>query len=178
MSESHPKIWSRVGLLTRHTLPRSVDELFETLAQTSWPSFGFMVANNATVLWESWGVAPPLNAGICKTDQAVISAGWLGAIAKYPYTMFAGFGQAAASVGYAHVVLKPLVPMRTGGLDSVNAHMAVPAGVLRSGWERHGTFRLNFHRFDRFELDLRGRIHVRGAAFSRLRLKLAGIVLI
>ena len=42
----------------------------------------------------------------------------------------------------------------------------------------YGTFRSNFHRFDRFELDLRGHIHVRGAAFSYLRLKLADIVLI
>ena len=42
----------------------------------------------------------------------------------------------------------------------------------------YGTFWLNFHRFDRFELDLRGRIHVRGAAFSWLRLKWADMVLI
>ena len=42
----------------------------------------------------------------------------------------------------------------------------------------YGTFRLNFHHFDRFELDLRGHIHVRGAALSCLRLKLADIVLI
>ena len=42
----------------------------------------------------------------------------------------------------------------------------------------YGTFRLNFHRFDRFELDLRRHMHVRGAAFSCLRLKLADLVLI
>ena len=40
------------------------------------------------------------------------------------------------------------------------------------------TFRLNFHRFDRFELDFRGHIHVRGAALSCLRLRLADMVLI
>ena len=43
---------------------------------------------------------------------------------------------------------------------------------------RYVTFRLNFHRFDRFELDLRGHMHVRGAAFSCLRLKWADIGLI
>ena len=36
----------------------------------------------------------------------------------------------------------------------------------------------NFHRFDRFELDLCGHTHVRGAALSCLRLKSADIVLI
>ena len=40
------------------------------------------------------------------------------------------------------------------------------------------TFRLNFHHFDRFELDLRGHAHVRGADFSCLRLKCADMVLI
>ena len=40
------------------------------------------------------------------------------------------------------------------------------------------TFRLNFHHFDHLELDLRRHIHVRGAAFSCLRFKLADIVLI
>ena len=33
-----------------------------------------------------------------------------------------------------------------------------------------------FHHFDHFELDLRGHIHVWGATFSCLRLKLADIV--
>ena len=42
----------------------------------------------------------------------------------------------------------------------------------------YGTFRLNFHHFDRFELDLRGHTHVRGAALSCLRLKWADMVLI
>ena len=42
----------------------------------------------------------------------------------------------------------------------------------------YGTFRLNFHRFDRFELDLRGHTQVWGAALSCLRLKWADIVLI
>ena len=42
----------------------------------------------------------------------------------------------------------------------------------------YGTFRLNFHHFDRFELDLRGHTQVWGAAFSCLRLKWADMVLI
>ena len=33
----------------------------------------------------------------------------------------------------------------------------------------YGTFRADFHRFDRFELDLRGHVHVQGAALSCLR---------
>ena len=47
-----------------------------------------------------------------------------------------------------------------------------------TGAVQYGTFRPNFHRFDRIELDLRGHTHVRGAAFSCSRLKLANMVLI
>ena len=46
------------------------------------------------------------------------------------------------------------------------------------GRQRYGTFRLNFHRFDRFELDLRGHTQPQGAAFSCLRLRWAYMVLI
>ena len=121
-----------------------VDELYETLSSTAWPGFGFMYeAGSAGVLWESWGVAPPLNAGICKVDQACISAGWLGGVAKYWFTIFGGIGQAPSSIGYSRPILKPLVPMRAGGLDTVQAKMQVPAGILLSGWTRHSTTHLS-----------------------------------
>ena len=42
----------------------------------------------------------------------------------------------------------------------------------------YGTFRPNFHHFDRLELDLRGHTRVWGAAFSGPRFKWADVVLI
>ena len=74
----------------------------------------------------------------------------------------AGALTVAATVGTDHGWSVPLPPQKAG--------VAFGTGIV--------TFRLNFHHFDRFELDLRGHIHVRGAAFSWLRLKLANIVLI
>ena len=50
--------------------------------------------------------------------------------------------------------------------------------VAKPGDKLYGTFQLNFHRFDRFELDLRGRTQAWGAAFSCLRLNWADMVLI
>ena len=44
--------------------------------------------------------------------------------------------------------------------------------------EAYGTFRADFHHFDRIELDLRGKAHVWGAALSCPRLKWADMVLI
>ena len=43
---------------------------------------------------------------------------------------------------------------------------------------RYGTFRLNFHRFHRFEPDLRGHTRARDAACSYPRSRLADVVLI
>ena len=50
--------------------------------------------------------------------------------------------------------------------------------VYRTLSDLYGTFRLNFHRFDRFELDLRGHTQPSGAALSCLRFKWADMVLI
>ena len=65
---------------------------------------------------------------------------------------------------------------------SICPHRPVkPTDGLPSEWAgdiAYVTFRLDFHRFDRLELDLRGRRHVQGAAFSCVRLKSADIVLI
>ena len=81
--------------------------------------------------------------------------------------------------------LLPL-PSRDDGEDQLGAGGCVACGQTPEG-DRvccadlnrgYVTFRLNFHHFDRFELDLRGHVHVQGAAFSCLRLKLADIVLI
>ena len=68
------------------------------------------------------------------------------------------------------------------GLAQKDLAGGIPIRVVKNKFgdeiEVYGTFRLNFHHFDRFELDLRGHMHVRGAALSCLRLKWADIVLI
>ena len=49
---------------------------------------------------------------------------------------------------------------------------------LAASWFGYVTFRLTFHHFDRFELDLREHTQAWGAALSCPRLKLADMVLI
>ena len=58
----------------------------------------------------------------------------------------------------------------TGSTRSLTGSAARTSGYV--------TFQADFHHFDHLELDLREHVHVRGAAFSCLRLKLADMVLI
>ena len=60
------------------------------------------------------------------------------------------------------------VPRTTGLAQPPPPQLQPLSGTLPG----YVTFRLNFHHFDRLELDLRGHIHARGAAFSCLRLKI------
>ena len=78
-------------------------------------------------------------------------------------------------------------PKDNSNVYSGNVHVRLQENQSTDAWPSWGrgnssawyvTFRLNFHHFDRFELDLRGRTLVRGAAFSWPRLKSADVVLI
>eukprot|EP01047_Picozoa_sp_COSAG01_P050128 COSAG01_NODE_5034_length_4534_cov_1.968433_3_plen_935_part_00 len=85
-----------------------VDELYETLTTTTWPGFGFMMARGSSgVLWESWSVAPPLNAGICKFDQACTTSSAVQAVAYYVprYLSYPGSTEVAASFDIPVVVI-------------------------------------------------------------------------
>ena len=57
-------------------------------------------------------------------------------------------------------------------------HIGMQHQFHRDDLERYVTFWLDFHHFDRFELDLHEHTQVRGAAFAWRRLKLADTVLI
>ena len=75
-------------------------------------------------------------------------------------------------------------PWLVGVMLFVSGGMCTAATIFsRALWPivvvlAYGAFRTNFHPFDRIKLDLRGHIHVQGAAFSWLRLKSADLVLI
>ena len=70
---------------------------------------------------------------------------------------------------------RPSVPTSTTR-PRQHASTAAPTAIASS--IVYGTFRADFNHFDRIELGLREHTHVRGAAFSCPRLKLADMVLI
>lgn len=120
-----------------------IDEWTEAMTSREWPSFGYMLKHGATTLWESWGVVEediggrPMREGVCATDDACISAGWLGGSVKYFYTMLAGMGQKTGTVGYKHPLFKPLVPRDAASVGSVSAHLETASGIMASSWSRN-----------------------------------------
>ena len=88
-----------------------------------------------------------------------------------------GWTTAAYGDGAPAVWSTATVMQGPGPNVKVTSHAILPPIRIGQSYT-YGTFRADFHHFDRFELDLRGHTHVPGATFSCLRLKLADIVLI
>jgi alpha-L-rhamnosidase len=76
------------------------DLAYELAAQTTYPSWGFMVSQGATTLWELWQekAGPAMNS----QDHAMF-----GSVDAWFYRALAGIDQEVNSVGYRHVLVKP-----------------------------------------------------------------------
>ena len=85
-----------------------------------------------------------------------------------------GIGGWAGLNGHVAIECRPPVFIDGGVGNIVQPHVQHPPVTTASAGKPlavYGTFRLNFHHFDWFKLDLRGHTQPRGAAFSCLRLK-------
>lgn len=102
---------------------------YEVATQTTFPSYGYWLKNNATTLLEKWSGRDSHNHQM------------FGSVVGYFYKYLAGIRspmEGNTSVGYRHVHLQPFVPE---GLSSVQASVETVAGKISAGWEkRHGDF--------------------------------------
>jgi alpha-L-rhamnosidase len=95
-------------------------------AQTTYPSWGFMLANGATTLWERWENVT--GGGMNSHNHAM-----LGSVGAWFYRHLAGVQLAATAVGTDHVLIRP--PLITG-LNAAAATLETPRGTLACDWER------------------------------------------
>lgn len=103
------------------------DVIYDLTTQTTAPSWGYQVVNGATSLGEDW------NGPTTLSSQNHLM---LGAIDEWFSAHLGGIQQAADSVGYHDLVIKPAV---LGTLTHVATSYATPYGVARSEWSRSGT---------------------------------------
>jgi alpha-L-rhamnosidase len=105
-----------------------VDAAFRIATQTSYPSWGYMLAHGATTLWERWEN---------KTDGEMNSHNhpMLGSISAWFFQYLAGIRPDTTGPGFKRFTVTPYVP---AGLNHVQASYECPYGLINVDWVREG----------------------------------------
>lgn len=106
------------------------DLAYRFATNTGYPSWGYMVAKDATTIWELWNgdtADPAMNSGnhVMLVGDLII---WL-------YESLAGIQSDPAAPGFKHIVMKPVV-VRDLGFVTATHHS--PYGFIASHWRRDG----------------------------------------
>ena len=111
------------------------DLAFKIASNDTYPSWGYMVRNGATTIWELWNgntADPAMNSG----NHVML----LGDLIIWEYEYLGGIR--AMEPGYSKIQLKPY-PIE--GLDFVNCAYNSVSGRIESNWKREGNlFEWNF----------------------------------
>lgn len=104
------------------------DLAWKLATNTTYPSWGYMVGNGATTIWELWNgntAAPKMNS----YNHVMM----LGDLVIWYYEKLAGIKSSAEQVGYKQIVMKTEM---IDGLSFVNASYETPYGIIVSEWAR------------------------------------------
>jgi alpha-L-rhamnosidase len=96
-------------------------------SNSSYPSWGYMVKNNATTIWELWN-GNTANPEMNSQNHVML----LGDLITWFYENLAGIRSDKTAVGYKKITMKPVQP---AGLDYVNASYNSMHGLIRSNWK-------------------------------------------
>ena len=106
------------------------DLAFRLATNKTYPSWGYMVENGATTIWELWNgntAAPNMNS----YNHVMM----LGDLVIWFYENLAGIKSSEKSTGFKEIIMKPEpVP----GLDFVDASFHSVHGLIRSKWQKKG----------------------------------------
>ena len=97
---------------------------YDVVTQTTFPSWGYMLANGATTVWELWQ---------CKVGPHMNSQNhhMMGSIDAWFYEGLAGINVDPEQPGYRHIRIEPQV---TRDLTSVSASVGTVRGEVTSSW--------------------------------------------
>jgi alpha-L-rhamnosidase len=106
-------------------------DLAYTLAmQTTYPSWGYMVKNGATTIWELWNgntADPSMNSG----NHVML----VGDLNIWLFQYLGGIRPDMNQPGFKHIILEPVI---VGDLSFVTASHESPYGMIRSAWKLKG----------------------------------------
>jgi alpha-L-rhamnosidase len=129
-----------VGLVGAQWLMRGlsdngrVDLAYKIATNRDYPSWGYMVENGATTIWELWNgntADPAMNSH----NHVML----LGDLIVWYYEYLAGIQNTAGSYGFKHITMKPVI---VDGLDYVTASYRSVHGEIKSAWKKQDT---HFH---------------------------------
>jgi alpha-L-rhamnosidase len=130
------------GVIGTQWIHHSLDDLgqsdmaFTMATQRDYPSWGYMIDNDATTIWELWNgdtAEPSMNSG---NHIAMI-----GDSISWCFERLAGIQSDPDAPGYRHIILAPTLPSE---LTEVNASHHTPQGFVRSHWKNQpGQFQWN-----------------------------------
>jgi len=107
------------------------DIMWKIVTQTTYPSWGYMVSQGATTIWESWSLLAK-----CGNSESMIM--WA-TIDEFLYNDLAGikgpdyYGPKPFTPGFKEITISPLVP---DGLDRARASVRTVRGMVTSSWRR------------------------------------------
>jgi hypothetical protein len=114
------------------------DVVLAMLLNDSFPSYGHMIAEGATTLWENWQGSLPQ--GAKGSNNHIMFGGGVGTI---PYTGFGGLSNGRLAAGWEGVEIRPMPPV-VEALPFASAVTRTPRGTASVSWSRaSGVFVLN-----------------------------------
>jgi alpha-L-rhamnosidase len=106
------------------------DIAFRLASNTTYPSWGYMVANGATTIWELWN-GNTANPGMNSQNHVML----LGDLLIWVYEHLGGIRSHSSERGFKRIVMKPSFDV---DLEFVNAFYQSPYGEIRSDWKKEG----------------------------------------
>jgi alpha-L-rhamnosidase len=102
------------------------DLAYRIASNSDYPSWGYMVEQGATTIWELWN-GNTANPSMNSQDHVML----LGDLIAWFYQDMGGIS--AAAPGFKKIVMKPVMPK---GLSYAEASYRSPYGVIKSKWRR------------------------------------------
>jgi alpha-L-rhamnosidase len=109
----------------------SPDLAYKLATNTTYPSWGYMIENGATTIWELWNgntAAPDMNSG----NHVML----LGDLIIWYYEDLAGIKSDPSEPAFKHIIMKPYP---VGDLKYVKASYLSMYGPIKSEWHLKGT---------------------------------------
>ncbi len=103
------------------------DEAFSLLTQTTYPSWGYMLENGATTLWERWEKIED------NTMMASYNHPMTGAAGVCLHKYLLGISPDETNPGFRNIIISPRIPT---ALDSASGQVETVHGIVECAWEK------------------------------------------